>query len=291
METFSFKALGTEWMILSDGKFFDEAVQKDITEKVALFEERFSRFKDTSEVNAFREVSPGAYEVSSELAMLLERAQLLRTLTQGHYDSASGVILEHMGYDKKYRFTQSKRPLPSIPTWSIKDKELQLSGPTAFDLGGMGKEYCIDMVAGILATAGYKYYLVDGGGDMYATTKADGSPYTIALEWPGRTGVSYGTVTLRNQGLAVSDTATRRFSGHHHIVDAETGANTERVLGAVGLGATAWDADSATAALMQWPHCDQTKVEESFGITSIIITQKQEFLVGTDWPGEVFRRA
>ena len=291
MEMFSFKALGTEWTLISDDQVFDESIQKSILEKIAFFEERFSRFKDTSEVNAFRQSLSGAYQVSDEFAVLLSRADQLRTLTAGHYDPASAVILEHMGYDKEYGFTPSQKALPSIPVWSIKDQEIQISGPITFDLGGIGKGYCIDMVAGILAAAGYEHYLIDGGGDMYATTKADGSPYNIALEWPSRPGTIYGTVRLCNQGLAVSDTATRRFGEHHHIVDAETGANTKIVLGSVALGATAWDADCATAAFMQWPHCDQIEVEKMLRITSIIITQKEEFLVGKSWPGEIFTEA
>lgn len=291
METVSFKALGTEWTLISDDRVFDESIQRSILEKVALFEERFSRFKDTSEVNTFRNSPSVIYQVSDEFAVLLSRADRLRTLTAGHYDPASAVILEHMGYDKEYRFTPNQKALPNISVWNIEDRELQISGPITFDLGGIGKGYCIDMVAGILATAGYKHYLIDGGGDMYATTKADGNPYNIALEWPGKPGVSYGTVRLCNQGLAVSDTATRRFGEHHHIVDAETGANTKIVLGSVALGATAWDADCATAAFMQWPNCDQTEVEKVLGVTSIIITQKEGFLVGESWPGEIFTEA
>jgi FAD:protein FMN transferase len=288
MFEYSFEALGTKWTLLSDRKNFSEEFKESLQIKIASFEERFSRFRDASEVNQFRESKKGVYRVSVELAELLGRAQDLKMLTEGRYDPAGGVILEHMGYDQKYSFIEKKGDAPIIPNWSIKERELSLHGPTAFDLGGIGKGYAIDFVASLLHAAGYQYYLIDGGGDMYATCKADGSPYTIALEWPGKPELAYGTVELSHQGLAVSDITTRRFGVHHHIVDAAHGTNTSAVKGCVALGKTAWDADSATAALVQWPNIDVRRVEEKFGVETVIITEKEEFLVSPKWSGEIF---
>lgn len=230
METFSFQALGTEWSIVVDG-IIGDGVREKIQSEIALFEERFSRFRDASEVNAFRQAKQGKYVVSDELAILLTRASLLRQLTHGRYNPASGVILEHYGYDKEYSFQESALETPSIPEWSIAGHELHLEGPTAFNLGGIGKGYAIDMVATVLSDAGIRHYLIDGGGDMYATTKRDGSAYSIALGWPGRPEVAYGMVELSHQGLAVSDVFRRRFGNRHHIVDAVTRANSQEVLG------------------------------------------------------------
>jgi thiamine biosynthesis lipoprotein len=288
MEEYSFEALGTKWSLLSDEQPFSQHTREQLWITIASFEERFSRFRDTSEVNTFREASAGVYTVSDEFAELLTRADVVRQLTGGRYDPASGVILEHYGYDKEYSFIEGEGEVPTVPSWSLAGNQLHLTGPTAFDLGGIGKGYAIDTLTRVLEKEGFRYYLIDGGGDMYATSKADGSAYTVALEWPGRPGVSYGTVALRRQGLAVSDTATRRFGDRHHIVNALDGANSSKVLGVAVVAENAWDADCATAALIQWPGVERRQIEQALHAQSVIITTKEEFLVSQVWPGEVF---
>lgn len=288
MEEFSFEAIGTQWKLLSDGKIFSVEVQKKILSRVAYFEEQFSRFKAASEVNAFREATAGEYSITSEFHVLLSRALKLRLLTNGVYDPASAVILEHLGYDQEYSFVAKSVPVPMIYNWQLAGQNLVLEGPTVFDFGGIGKGYCIDMIADLLKVEGFEFFLVDGGGDMYATSKADGGAYRVALEWPGKPALAFGTVELQYQGLAVSDSLRRRFGKHHHIVDAKTRKNTKSVVGAVALGQNAWDADCATAALMQWPNTEIPQVEKEFRVQTIIITKKAGFLVSPRWSGEIF---
>jgi thiamine biosynthesis lipoprotein len=288
MFEYSFEALGTKWTIISDGREITLEVQSKIGTAIASFEKRFSRFKTESEVNRFRQTSQGLYPISEDLRVLLIRAQTVKDLTGGRYDPASGVVLEHLGYDQDYRFTRHQGQAPTISEWNLDGTELFLSGPIAFDFGGIGKGFAIDMVANLLRKEGFEFFLVDGGGDMYATSKADDSAYRVALEWPGRPDVAFGTVELRHQGLAVSDTTTRRFGPHHHIVDARKGENTQSVRGVVAISKTAWDADSATAALIQWPNIDVGEIEEEFGAETVVITEKEEFLVSPKWQGEIF---
>ncbi len=291
MEEYSFEALGTKWSLLLDDKVFDQTTKKEIHQRIVSFEERFSRFRGTSEVNAFRLSGEGEYEISGEFWTLLKKAQILKRLTQGKYDPASGMILEHQGYDQVYSFTPSQEPLPSLPRWELPQKgRLWIERGMTFDLGGIGKGYAIDLIAGILKKAGHRYFLVDGGGDMYGTTKADGSGYQVALEWPGQEGTIYGTVELKNQGLAVSDRMTRRFGKYHHIVDAMSGVSTEGVLSAVALGLDALSADMATAVLMHWPAVERERVETELGVKTLLMTKEERVIRGMDWPGEIFEK-
>jgi len=183
METFSFPALGTTWSIVLDHDYFSEIHRKALLETVVCFEEHFSRFLPESEVNQFRDRPAGVYEISPELALILAQADRLRRLTAGRYDPAIGGLLEASGYNPTYRFTAEKNAHEfRLPDWSLDGTLLTLSAPVIFDLGGIGKGYAIDLVATALKEQGYVYFLVEGGGDMYCTTKRDGSPYQIALE-------------------------------------------------------------------------------------------------------------
>ena len=152
MQELTFTGLGTDWSIRVDAPFLGAAPRQAILDYVQKFEQRFSRFLPGSEVNAFRQAAPGSYCVSEDLALLLSRADRLRLLTGGGYDPAAAVLLEAAGY--------GGRGLPAVsaekvPAWSLEQNVLTIAGPVAFDLGGIGKGYCIDRLAKILQANGY----------------------------------------------------------------------------------------------------------------------------------------
>ncbi len=290
METLTFSALGTRWSILVDEPAFSKQHQKEILEAVAVFENRFSRFLPGSEVNQFREATAGIYAISRELALLLTRADLLRTLTKGVYDPAVGGLLERTGYDKTYRLIPDPQAVAEyhLPAWSLSGEQLILEGGIAFDFGGIGKGYCIDMVASLLQKQGYKYFLVEGGGDMYGTTKNDGNPYRIALEWPGKPDMAFGVVELKCQGVAVSDSAKRRWGGWHHIIDPQKKRPIESVIGATALASSAFAADCMTSGLFLSDSAGYAALAEEFGAQFVVFREDGSAQVSLDWQGELF---
>ncbi len=82
MKTYGFPALGTQWTLLIDHDQFGTREEEAILTEVQTFENRFSRFIPASEVNRFREATPGAYEISERFSVMLSRALLLRELTR-----------------------------------------------------------------------------------------------------------------------------------------------------------------------------------------------------------------
>lgn len=288
-QEFSFSGIGTKWSIVLDGEIFTEDVRENILEYVKTFEKRFSRFLPDSEVNAFRDVGPGEYQISKEFATLLAKADSLRVLTDGVYDPAVAGLLERAGYDAKY----SMRPTTEaekfvLPKWSISDDILILDGPTAFDLGGIGKGYCIDKVAGILKDFGYKYFIVDGGGDMYGTTKQGGLPWNIAIEYPGKPDMAAGTIDLEDQGLAVSDSFRRRWGKWHHLVNPKLKKSVESVVGAVAVAKNAWDADCMTSALFFSTAQNYPKISEFYNGSYLVFQDDGMANVSPNWKGELY---
>lgn len=290
METFSFSALGTQWNILIDEASFPQDDQETIVEVVASFERRFSRFIPTSEVNQFRDADAGAYGISREFALLLTRAESLRSLTGGVYDPAVGGLLERTGYDRAYRLQSDENAIAEyqLPTWSLAHDQLTLSGNTVFDFGGIGKGYCIDLVSTILQKMGYEFFLVEGGGDMYGTAKKDGSPYRIALEWPGQPEMAFGVVSLRHQGIAVSDSAKRRWGGWHHIVDPQKKKPIESIIGATAVAPTAFAADCMTSGLFLAEPARYPALALEFGAQFVVFRENGTVEASPDWVGELF---
>ncbi|MDO8576396.1 MAG: FAD:protein FMN transferase [bacterium] len=288
-ERFAFTGIGTSWCILVDGTELREDVRSHILDYVRVFNERFSRFLNDSEACAFKKATAGGYQISEEFAALLARADELRTLTHGLYDPAVGGLLDQAGYDAAY--TMVPRPGVAefvLPEWEIRGRTLSIDGPAVFDLGGMGKGYCIDRIAEILSGHGYPYYLVDGGGDMYGTSKQSGEPWRVALEYPGKPDTAAGMVLLKNEGIAVSDTFRRRWGGWHHIVHPFSRLPVEEVLGVAAVAPTAWDADCATSALFFTDACEYAAVGKSLNAKYLVFRSDGATAVSADWDGELF---
>ncbi len=297
MKTYGFPALGTQWTLLIDHDEFGTREEEAILTEVQTFENRFSRFIPASEVNRFREATPGAYEISERFSVMLSRALLLRELTGGVYDPAVGGLLERAGYGMAPDASSSPADFV-LPCWSLSGTTLTLDGPTAFDLGGIGKGYCIDLVGSILERLGYRYFLVEGGGDMYGTTKRDGSPYRVALEYPGRPDTAFGTIDLDHQAVAVSDTFKRRWPASakagrdeqkwHHILDPATKKPIEAVVGCTAFARTAFDADSMTSGLFLASPSQYGALQEALSTAYVVFREDGSVVKSLTWPGELF---
>ncbi|MEZ4200616.1 MAG: FAD:protein FMN transferase [Candidatus Paceibacterota bacterium] len=112
-----------------------------------------------------------------------------------------------------------------------------------FDLGGIGKGWCIDQ----LATAykdicGYQEFLINGGGDMYATEQT-GKPYTVTLTHPTQPDQYIGTVDLYHAGFAASSPFVRSW------VDKKTGQRNNHLL-----------SEQAVASYVVAPSCTEADV-------------------------------
>lgn len=289
MEQCIFSALGTRWVVHSDDKPITSEHAEVIFSLVRDFEQRFSRFIPQSEVNAFRDARPGSYPISPLFAELLTRSHKMRELSDGRFDPAVGALLEAAGYDSSYRFSPTANTATfSLPRWQIQGETLILDGPVSFDVGGIGKGYCIDLVSRKMSAMGYPYHIVEAGGDMVVTTKVDGSEYHAAIEWPGKPDMAVGVVSLRNRALAVSDRFRRSWGQWHHIVNPLERVPIQHVVGAVAVAHCAWDADCVTSLLfLASPH-QLSSIAITFQADYLVFRADQTVHVSANWPGELF---
>jgi FAD:protein FMN transferase len=290
MQEIRFERIGTHWSISIDRNTHDPEIEPAILNWLGIFEAKFSRFKSTSEVNSFRESSAGEYRITEEFAHLLIRADELRTYTDGVYDPAVATLLEKAGYDAGYRLKADEAAVRShkMPKWNVRGTTLSISGPTAFDLGGIGKGYAIDRVADIIKGMGNPHYLVEGGGDMAGTDKQDGSAWRVAVEWPNKPDTAAGVVELRGQGFAASDSFRRRWGKWHHLVNAKEKTPVDHIAGCAVVAGNAWDADSMTSALCfatsdKWP-----LIARHFHASYIVFGNDGKVDVSPNWKGELF---
>lgn len=278
MDRFDFSGLGTRWYVVGDLK---DDVKKVIIKYIETFEKKFSRFILSSESNSFKDV--GEYTVSEEFAKLLSIADNLRTLTNEVYDPAVGKLLESAGYGLK---NQENVEDFVLPKWSLEERLLTIDGPVVFDFGGIGKGYCIDQIANILKEFGYSNFLINGGGDIFATTKKDGSSWKVAIEYPDRPDTALGTIELKNQGVAVSDSYRRSWGKWHHLVNPQSKKTIEDVVGGVAVSNCALNADCMTSAIFF--STDYSLASEKYKSQYLVLQSDGSVKVSGKWIGELF---
>ena len=226
--TLSYDALGTRFFIEIHNELTLEqtkVITGDIKHLLYQFEKRYSRFLFDSLVSTLNRertiVNP-----DQEFSTLLEYGRRLFTRTEGLFNMLIGSTLEDRGYDSAYSF------VPDVTKESVYPNPLTdiAISPTAItlhagnlDFGGFGKGYVIDLLATHLkSTHDLKYFLINGGGDVYATSYHD-KPFVIYLEHPLEADTYLGTTEILNQGFAASSPHKRRWvykgTTYTHIVD------------------------------------------------------------------------
>jgi len=297
--SFQFTALGTAWSISIDQADLSllaqqptHGLRKKVIDQTADFERRFSRFDQESESRQFVTAAAGTHPISKRLMELLIVADSLRSLTDGAYDPAVGGLMEAAGYSPDYTLKPDQKKLEHwhLPFWSLQltKHSVTIDGPVLFDFGGIGKGYWIDQISELLFAEGFPHHLVEGGGDMYATTKADGSGWNVAIEYPGKTDLALGTYALKNQGLAASDVFRRSWGRWHHFVDVALKQPTQYIMGCVAVSDSAWRADQVTSVLALTDPSVFSDTVSRIGGEFVVILANGEARMSSNWSGEIF---
>ena len=114
--------------------------------------------------------------------------------------------------------------------WSSTKQQARFSSRpgTRIHLGGIGKGYAVDRVAGILRRHGLQHFMVQFGGDLYVAGQPGAESWRLGIMDPrGAPGESFALVELRDATLSTSGDYERFFikdgRRYHHILDPSTG--------------------------------------------------------------------
>lgn len=292
-------ALGTVWLV----EIFDEVTTEKTDEAFGLirlflsdFEAKYSRFKPASDISILNRT--GQLENPDKTTiLLLNLGQQFYKDTDGIFNILVGEYLLARGYDADYSFSPKAEPviIPSpLESLIISDSLITLT-VGQLDLGGYGKGFLIDRLAEYLQELGFQYFLINGGGDMYATSDHD-NPITIYLEHPILTSTYIAETTIKNQGFAASSTHKRRWKvagqEYSHIIDTTEGQRKivtdtngkPDTLGLYTKAPTAVMADAwATTLLISNPNNHASALKEahieyaSFNTSNNTLTQSSNF--------------
>jgi thiamine biosynthesis lipoprotein len=269
----SFKALGTTWWIeifadLDDARRTE--VKDFCSSFVVAYENNYSRFIADSQLSILNR-DRTLPNPTAEFVKLLEYGKQLYLRSDTRFNFLTGHILESKGYDATYSFedTQSEETAGNpIIDLSITAEQIELRHGNV-DLGGYGKGYLIDLLAKEFKnTLKLEQFLINGGGDMYATHQDD-APIEIHLEHPINRGMYITPTKLKNQGFAASSPHMRAWENstgtHHHIIAKNITAD-----GTYVKAASAADADAFATTVLQ---LDKLKIEALAQYESLAVAQ------------------
>lgn len=283
-EAWRFDAIGAPWRIDSRVPLAP-VVQGAISARVRIFDLAWSRFRPDSWVSLVSMAAPGDRELPVDGPELLGLYRELHTATAGRVSPLVGRRLETLGYDAAYRLAPAAELAP-VPEWEavlrLDGERLELLEPALLDVGAAGKGRLVDLVGGLLDTAGVTEWFVDASGDL----RARGIDPAIALEHPADPTRAIGIGRPGERALCASAVTRRAWGeGLHHVLDAVTGLPTRTVVATWAIADTAMVADGAATALF-------FDVDPAFlarhRVEHVRLFSDGRVDVSPDWPGEVF---
>lgn len=208
----NFEALGTVWYIeVFENLDSDKKVEiaEKIKSEILNFQNTYSRFLVNSALNELNYNK--SVEFDHDLWQMISLGLDFEKFTEGIFDLFIKKDLESKGYGRGL----DREDIPAninvnLPKVNLEGGEIILNTDQHIDLGGIGKGYLIDKLAKLLQDLDLKYFLINGGGDIYATSDL-GRPIRLHLEHPQEKDLFIGEVELLNQSLCASSNYKRSW--------------------------------------------------------------------------------
>lgn len=247
--TISFEAIGTSWRIdINDAlaKNATEAIEEKIKKRIDVFDRDYSRFRNDSLVYSMSKKA-GTYTLPQDAKPIFDLYQQLYKITNGAFTPLIGDTLIQAGYDANYSLISGilTKPLSWEEAMVYDFPTLTILKPTMLDLGGLGKGYLVDIVAGLLHEENILSFTVDAGGDMYTF----GNKMTIGLEHPLDHKKVIGTIEINNESICGSSGSRRAWGDFHHIIDPRTLKSPKDIIASWAIAKTTLVADAMATCL------------------------------------------
>jgi len=245
---------------------------------------RFNRIQDTTT----------RFMVSDDFWNVMTIARQLYRYTDGAWDGTVNPLVNLWGFG-------SRKPERKIPSRQAIDAAIKTIGfkyitfggrkrflkktipSLSLDLGSIAKGYGVDQISALIRENGYRDFLVEIGGEVYASgEKKDGTHWRIGINRPvpdASLGNVYKVVSLQDRGMATSGDYRNFFvkdgKRYSHILNPRTGYPVENtVVSASVIAGTCTFADGlATALVVMGPERGIALVEQLDSVDCFMVSQ------------------
>jgi len=213
----------------------DQRVQEEaISQRLAQINLLFSTWVSDSEISRLNDAPVDEWiQVSTEFFQLLQTSESIYSQTDGFFDPGIGRLVDIWGFgaaggrtkvpsrediDRAFRGSSMRHvELSNGRIKKLKDIHLNLSA--------IAKGYAVDEIAHLIEDAGVTNFLVEIGGEVYASGTNNGDEWIIGVERPdNRTPIP---ISLKNASVATSGNYRNYFiwggEKYTHIFNPKTG--------------------------------------------------------------------
>lgn len=250
---------------------------------------------EISRFNAFREKGK-PFEVSGDFLRVMLSAREIFRLTEGAMDSTVNPLVNLWGFGKKGAVTQepsSQAVADALRLVGFDQIDVVETGylvkkqpDVTVDLAAIAKGYGVDQVAVLLHGLGFRDYLVEIGGEVYAAgRRADNKTWRVGINQPRPEAAAdavYEVVPLQNRAMATSGDY-RNFerigqTTFSHIIDPRTGYPVQNgVVSASVIADNCTLADGlATALMVMGPEKGIALLDRLREVEGMIITRQAD---------------
>ena len=243
MQSHQFRAMNTIILLEAEGSETSQAF--DTAQRfIKNSEQRFTRFKETSELSALNRSAGKWFSASSEMMELMTTAMHCHKATGGLFDTSVLPYLEAAGYtqsmDQLWLLGPSQQPenyphKSEIPFTEVEiDKarnRIRLPKNMKIDLGGIAKGWIAEKAAKLMAMHS-PACAVNAGGDMFLVGQPIGQKnWEILLEDPRNPSQDL-MILLVEKGAVATSSVTKRIwhqgeLKRHHLIDPRNGQPAE----------------------------------------------------------------
>ena len=240
--------------------------------------------------------------VSRETLDVLTAARIGSEQTAGKFDITFGALADIWKFDHDQDNTIPDRAAieKRLPLVDFRAVQVDAANGTAFisrpgvrvHLGGIGKGYAIDVAIGFLRGEGLKDFLIQAGGDMYASGTNNGTPWKLGIADPRGDHAPFAAIALRDETLSTSGDYERSFMKdrvrYHHLLDPDRGepARLSRSVTIVATRATLADVLS-TGVFIMGPDEGMALIEQLRDVEGVIVTASNEVLISSGLKGRI----
>ena len=298
--TFSGATMGTTYHIKVVSGYFQRTagLHQKIEARLLEINQRLSLYVPESEINRFNALrnTKTKISMSRDFYEVLKVGSRLYDLTKGAWDATVRPLVNLWGFGD----TGNTTVVPNKAAIAERLKAVGFSAimlsdggviqkkrpELSLDLGSIAKGYGVDQIALLLKKEGFKDYLVEIGGEVYAGgLRKDGSPWRVGVNLPEKgaaLNAVYDIVALSGMAIATSGDYRNFFEKggkrYSHILNPKTGYPVDNGVVSVSIIAgTCTFADGlATAGMVMGLKDGMSLVDGLEGVEALFIVQLQD---------------
>jgi thiamine biosynthesis lipoprotein len=262
-----------------------------------------STYQRDSEISRFNDMKAAgrAFEISADFLRVMMTAKTIFELSGGAWDGTVNPLVDLWGFGRGGRqngLPQKQEIAALMPEIGFKNIQILPTGAlvkknkfVTLDLSSIAKGYGVDQVARIIHQTGFYNYLVEIGGEIFASGKRqDGKLWRVGINRPRKdAGFNdvYKIVDLNNQGFATSGDYRNFFEvdgiRYSHVIDPRTGYPVSNGVVSVSIIADNCTlADGlATAVMVMGSEKGLDLINRREGVEGLIVIEKPNGSFGT----------